>query len=131
MLGILYLCLALSRTVLAQNGPLRNTTISASIYAAARVDDIDLDVLPFVQAAPESIEVAYMANLVPLLGNASRKCGSVVRRSIRIRKKENHAESSHTEFENTHLITYFKKVMGGKKVTLILGKKRNFVLHDS
>lgn len=58
MLGILYLCLAISRIVFAQNGPLHNTTIVASIYAAARVDDIDLDVLPFVQAAPESIEVA-------------------------------------------------------------------------
>lgn len=89
-------------------------------------------VLSFAQAALESVEVSYMAIPVPLLGNASRKCGSVVRRSIRIEKKK--TMPNQVTQNSRILVTFFKKVMGGKKATLILGKKGEisfFVIHDT
>jgi hypothetical protein len=57
---------------LAQSAPFVNTSRSASIYAAAKADGIDLTVLPFMTAALDSIESAYTAIAVPPLSNVSR-----------------------------------------------------------
>jgi hypothetical protein len=58
---------------LAQSAPFVNTSSrSASIYAAAKADGIDLTVLPFMTAALDSIESAYTAIAVPPLSNVSR-----------------------------------------------------------
>jgi hypothetical protein len=72
MLALLTWFSILLETALAQNAPFFNTSRSASIYAAAKADGIDLTVLPFVNAALDSIESAYTAVALPSLSNASR-----------------------------------------------------------
>ena len=59
-------------TALAQDAPFSNTSRSASIYAAAKADGIDLTVLPFVAAALDSIESVYTPIALPSFSNASR-----------------------------------------------------------
>jgi len=71
-----------------------------------------------------------MAIPVPLLGNASRKCGSVVRRSIRIEKKK--TMLNQVTQNSRILATFFEKLMGRKESdTDTWKKRRNFVLRDS
>lgn len=72
MLALLSWIAMLLGTVLAQNVPFSNFSRSASIYAAAKADGIDLTILPFVAAALDSIESAYTPIALPTFGNASR-----------------------------------------------------------
>jgi hypothetical protein len=72
MLALLTWSLILLGVALVQSAPFVNTSRSASIYAAAKADGIDLTVLPFVTAALDSIESAYTALAVPPFSNASR-----------------------------------------------------------
>lgn len=72
MLAILSWSSILLAVTLAQSAPFSNTSRTASIYAAAKADGIDLTVLPFVTAALDSIESAYTAIALPPFSNASR-----------------------------------------------------------
>ena len=72
MLALLTWFLILLVAVLAQNAPFANTSKSASIYAAAKADGIDLTVLPFVAAALDSIESVYTPIALAPFSNASR-----------------------------------------------------------
>ncbi|KAH0345244.1 hypothetical protein KCU81_g4488, partial [Aureobasidium melanogenum] len=66
-------CLLLNLGIaLAQDARFLNTSRSASVYAAARADGIDLRILPFATVALESIENAYIPITLPPFSNASR-----------------------------------------------------------
>lgn len=72
MVALLTCSFLLLATALAQDAQFFNTSRSASIYAAARADGINLGILPFATAALESIENAYIPIALPPLTNASR-----------------------------------------------------------
>jgi len=72
MLALLTWFSILLVAALAQNAPFSNTSKSASIYAAAKADGIDLTVLPFVADALDSIESAYTPISLSPFTNASR-----------------------------------------------------------
>ncbi|CAD0106251.1 unnamed protein product, partial [Aureobasidium uvarum] len=72
MLALLTWSSVLLRSAFAQSTLFFNTSGSASIYAAAKADGIDLTVLSFVTAALDSIENAYTPIALPPFGNASR-----------------------------------------------------------
>lgn len=72
MLALLTSLSLLLASALAQDAYFSNTSRSASIYAAAKTDGIDLTILPFATAALKSIENAYIPIVLPPLTNASR-----------------------------------------------------------
>jgi hypothetical protein len=72
MVALLTCSFLLLTTALAQDAHLLNTSRSASIYAAAKADGIDLTILPFATIALESIENAYIPIAIPPFSNASR-----------------------------------------------------------
>ncbi|KAG9671705.1 hypothetical protein KCU99_g2927, partial [Aureobasidium melanogenum] len=72
MVALLTCSFLLLTTALAQDAHFFNTSRSASIYAAAKADGIDLTILPFATIALESIENAYIPIALPPFSNASR-----------------------------------------------------------